>query len=226
MLREVTEEEQDAVGARGAVPTNYAIAGPKKVPRVDYERIFVVDDRQELLGEYVLRDDCPLEYGDLKRSIPVNGMRHLVSFYQGEFAFTPFRVDDLWFVVVTRGIPRIEDRGSIGTLLAAARVHIVPSLAPALAQREAILREREREIRERELAIARREEQARLADAELQVTRTQLREMEADVRARENRLGALREYAIRMQRAFYGSAHDETGPPEARSDNPKAKPDL
>lgn len=226
MLREVTEEEQGAVGVRGAVPTNYATAGPKKVPRVDYERILVVDDRQELLGEYVLRDDCPLEYGDLKRSIPVSGMRHLVSFYQGEFAFTPFRVDDLWFVIVTRGIPRIEDRGSIGTLLAAARVHIVPSLAPALAQREAILREKEREIRERELALSRKEEQTRLADAELQVTRTRIREMEADVRAHENRLGALREYAIRMQRSLYGSVPDEPAQPEGKSENSKAKPDI
>src|SRR6266568_2828350 len=67
--------------------------GPKKVPRVDYERIFVLDEEMKLLGEYALRDDCPLEYDDLKRLIPISGLRHLVSVYQGEYAFTPFRVE-------------------------------------------------------------------------------------------------------------------------------------
>ncbi len=226
MLREVSEEEQGSVGARGVVPTNFAISGPKTVPRVDYERIFVLDDRNELLGEYVLRDECPLEYADLKRSLPVSGMRHLVSFYQGEFAFTPFRVDNLWFVVLTRGILRIEDRGSIGTLLAAARVHIVPNLSPVLAQRETALKEKEREVQDKELLIARREEQMRLLEAELDLMKTRLREAEIDVRARENRLNALREYALRMQRSFYDNGKTGEAPPAEKPQESKAKPDV
>lgn len=201
-MREVTEEESISRDGLGVVPTGFTIRGPKTIPRVDYERIFVLDDQAKLLGEYALRDDCPLEFDDLRRSIPVNGMRHLVSFYQGEYAFTPFRVETLWFVVLTRGIPRIEDRGSLGTLLAAMRVHLPPSLAPAIAERETVVREREREIEMREAALLRREDRLAYIEAELQVFGIKLKELDADVRARETRLNALRDYAIQMQRAF------------------------
>ena len=137
--------------AIGVVPTGFATHGPKTVPRIDYERIFVMDAGSNLIGEYALDDDCPLESSDLRRSVPVNGLRHLVSFYQGEYAFTPFKVDDLWFVILTRGVPRIEERGSIGTLLAAARVHIPPMVEPLLAKREMDIRMKEQELANREL---------------------------------------------------------------------------
>jgi len=133
-MREVSEDGAVPRGDLGILPTVHPIAGPKTVPRVDYERIFVLDASGKLLGEYVLNDECPLEFADLQRSLPMNGLRHLVSFYQGEYAFTPFRVDDLWFVVLTLGVPRIEDRGSIGTLLAAARVHIPRSVPGSAAE--------------------------------------------------------------------------------------------
>ncbi len=201
-MREVTEEEAVARDGLGLVPTNFVIRGPKTVPRVDHERIFVLDDQVKLLGEYALRDDCPLEFDDLRRSIPVNGMRHLVSFYQGEYAFTPFRVENLWFVVLTRGVPRIEDRGSIGTLLAAMRLHLPPILAPAIAEREVALREREREIDVRESSVLHREERLTHIEADLQLSGIKLSELEADVRARETRLNALRDYALQMQRTI------------------------
>ncbi len=197
-----TEEEAVARDGFGVVPTQFAIHGPKTVPRIDYERIFVLDTDAHPLGEYALHDDCPLEFEDLRGAIPVNGMRHLTSFYQGEYAFTPFRVENLWFVVLTRGVPRIEERGSIGTLLAAMRVHLPPSLAPALAEHEETLRERERELEAREFTLTRREQRVTHLEAELQVSSTKMKEREADIRARENRLTALRDYAMRMQTAF------------------------
>ncbi len=186
----------------GVVPTRYATHGPKTVPRVDTERIFVLDANGNLLGEYVLDDECPLESSDLRRSVPVNGLRHLVSFYQGEYAFTPFKVDDLWFVILTRGVPRIEDRGSIGTLLAAARVHIPPMIEPLLARRELELRAREEELTQRETELTRREQRAGTVEAELRVTSTQLSEREAQVRSREAGVMSVRDYAVQMQRAF------------------------
>jgi hypothetical protein len=183
------------------------------MPRVDHERIFVLDDRSQLLGEYVLDGECPLEYADLQRSIPLNGMKHLVSFYQGEYAFTPFRVDDLWFVLLTRGVPRIEDRGSIGSLLAAARVHIVSNLSPTLARREALLKDREKEILDRERLLAAREDRASQTELDLRLAGTKLRELDADVRAREGKLRALRDYALKMQRSFHGLRGTEAPPP-------------
>src|SRR5256886_16768034 len=81
-------------------------------------------------------------------------MRHLLSFYQGEYVFTPFRVGGLWFVLLSRGVPRIEERGSIGTLLAAMRVHLPTSLSPTLAAPEAALPEREGEHDVRQKAVS------------------------------------------------------------------------
>ena len=201
-MKEVVVEE-GAVSRDGmAVAERSTVQAPRMVPRVDYERIFVLGEDARLLGEYALRDDCPLEYDDLRRSIPVNGMRHLVAFYQGEYAFTPFRVEDLWFVVLTHGVPRIEERGSIGTLLAAMRLHLPPSLSPAIAAREDALRDRDREAEARETQLRRREQRLALLEAELRSAAITLRDLEGEVRTRETRLTALRDYALQMQRAF------------------------
>lgn len=194
----------------GMVPTGFATHGPKTVPRVDYERIFVLDTKGNLLGEYALDDECPLESPDLRRSIPVNGLRHLVSFYQGEYAFTPFKVDDLWFVILTRGVPRIEERGSVGTLLAAARIHIPPMVDPFLAKKDLDLRTREQELAEREVQVTRREQRAGAMEAELRVASTQLSEREAEVRRREATVVTLRDYAVQMQRAFVPAKETKT----------------
>lgn len=172
------------------------------MPRVDYERIFVLDASGNMVGEYALNDECPLESSDLRRSIPVNGLRHLVSFYQGEYAFTPFKVDDLWFVILTHGVPRIEERGSVGTLLAAARIHIPPMIEPLLAKREAELRGKELELATREAELQRREVRSGTVESELHLRTTALAEHEAELLGREASLRVLDEYATQMQRAF------------------------
>jgi len=225
-MREVSEDGAVPRGDLGILPTVHPIAGPKTVPRVDYERIFALDASGKLLGEYVLNDECPLEFADLQRSIPVSGMRHLVAFYQGDYAFTPFRVDDLWFVVLTLGVPRIEDRGSIGTLLAAARVHIVPNLEPTLAQRDADIRQREIEIGEREARINAREQRALQVEGELQIVGIRLNEFEAELRVRESKIVALRDYALRLQTNFgRGAAAAPPAGPEMPA-APKAPRDV
>lgn len=201
-MREVSKAPQVHRDGLGIVPTNFATHGPKTVPRVDYDRIFVLDEDTKLLGEYALRDDCPLEYDDLRRSIPGSGMRHLLSFYQGEYVFTPFRVGGLWFVVLSRGVPRIEDRGSIGTLLAAMRVHLPPSLSPTLASRETALRDRERKLDAREALLSRKEQRIVQLEDELAAATTHIEELQAEVGARERRLSALRDYTLQMQRTI------------------------
>lgn len=202
-------------GGLGVVPTGFAMQGPKTVPRIDYERIFVLDGTSALLGEYALNDECPLEFADLQRSVPVSGMRHLVSFYQGEYAFTPFRVDALWFVVLTRGVPRIEERGYLGTLLAAARIHIPASVEPALAKRELDLREREKLIEAKESEVARRESHVVQLDADLQATSMRLNEEQATLRVHEARLQILRDYALQIQRGLAnGKADGESAKPK------------
>ncbi len=202
IVRDVSEEGEAPQRALGIAAKSFSTWGPKSVPRVDYERIFVLNADSNLVGEYVLNDESPLEFGDLKGSIPVSGMRHLVSFYQGEYAFTPFKVDNLWFVVLTRGVPRIEERGHTGTLLAAARIHIPAAIDPSFGQREAELQQKEQELRTREVALLRREEQVDQIDQEQNVTSTRLKEFETEIRIRETKVKALRDYAVQMQNAF------------------------
>ena len=216
-MRESVVDEGPSPQDEGKGEARSAVQAPRMVPRIDYERIFVLDDGERLLGEYALRDDCPLEYDDLRRSIPLNGMRHLVAFYQGEYAFTPFRVEDLWFVVLTHGVPRIEERGSIGTLLAAMRVHLPPVLSPAVAAREDALREREREAVAREATLGRREQKLALLEAELRSSAIALRDLESEVRTRETRLVALRDYAIQMQRTFRQAKLKSPSAPESEA---------
>lgn len=187
-MRDTTEQKDVPRDAIGVVPTRFSTHGPKSIPRVDYGRIFVLDSKNNLLGEYALDDECPLESSDLLRSLPLNGMRHLVSFYQGEFAFTPFKVDDLWFVVLTRGVPRIEERGSVGTLLAAARIHIPPMIEPLLAKREMEIRAKEQELADREAELLRREQRSGF--------------VELDLRSREASVTSLRDYAVQLQRTL------------------------
>ncbi len=208
-MREVGESDDKTREPATVFRAGSGVTAPKTVPRVDYERIFVLDTRTNLLGEYALNDECPLESSDLMRSLPLSGMRHLVSFYQGEYAFTPFKVDDLWFVILTHGVPRIEERGSVGTLLAAARIHVPPMIEPLLAKREIELRAREQEVAQRESDLARRELRAAALETELGLGAARLREMEADIRSREAKLDTLRDYAVQLQRNLV-PAKDET----------------
>jgi hypothetical protein len=205
-VREVFRGEESSQRDRPGSKANFSAPIPKLVPRIDYERIFVLDQAGSLLSEYALRDDSPFEYEDLRRAIPVNGMRHLVSFYQGEYAFTPFRMENLWFVILSHGVPRIEERGSIGTLLAAMRIHLPPTLSPAVAAREDALREREREAEARAAILARREQRVSHIESELNLAARKLRDLEKEIRAREDRMNALRDYALQMQRAFREAA--------------------
>src|SRR5207248_742304 len=118
-------------------------------------------------------------------------------------------------VQAPRRVPRIEERGSIGTLLAAMRVHLPPVLSPAVAAREDALREREREVGAREASLGRREQKIALLEAELRSSAMALRDLEAEVRTRETRLVALRDYAILMQRTFRQATLKSPSVPES-----------
>src|SRR5688572_17572990 len=73
-MKEGSVEEAASREVLGAGATYFSPATPSKsVQRIDYERIYVLDDERKVLGEYVLRDDCPIELGDLQRAIPLSG---------------------------------------------------------------------------------------------------------------------------------------------------------
>ncbi len=117
-------DRADRITGLGAVPKITLTSAARPVPRIDYERIFVLDGNDRMLSEFVLNDECPTEFDDLSRSIPPEGLEHGKSIFHGEYVLTSFGVDDLKFVIVTRGTPGIRERGFIGSLLAAAKIHL------------------------------------------------------------------------------------------------------
>src|SRR2546430_17550056 len=92
------------------------------------------------------------------------------------------------------------------------RMHLPPSLSPAIAAREDALRERGRQAEAREVHVARRERRLAFLEAELRSAAIALRDLEGEVRTRGTRLTGLRDCALQMQRAF-GQAEPKVGPP-------------
>src|SRR2546422_11442743 len=90
-----------------------------------------------------------------------------------------------------------------------------PSLSPEIAARQDALRELDREAEAREARLGRREQRLALLEAELRSAAITLRDLEGEVRTRETRLTALRDYALQMQRAFRQAKTNAERPPEA-----------
>ncbi|MBI4416106.1 MAG: hypothetical protein HY557_03890, partial [Euryarchaeota archaeon] len=95
-----TKGKEIRLGEHAADPSaapkiSTVVYAPRIVPRVDWQRIFVLNEEYELLSEYALNDDCPLTFEDLQRSMPLEGLKHAKPVFQGEYAFTPFEVDNL-----------------------------------------------------------------------------------------------------------------------------------
>ena len=102
------------------------------------------------------------------------------------------------------------------------RVHLPSSLSPALAAREATIRERDREMDARDAILARREQRVARLETDLQVAAAKMKELASEVRARESRLNAPRDYALQMQRAFRQAASRPELPHEAEEKPPAA----
>src|SRR2546430_6057839 len=97
------------------------------------------------------------------------------------------------------------------------RMHLPPSLSPAIAAREDALRERDREVEAREVHVGRREQRLAFLQAELRRAAIALRGLEGQVRTRETRLMAVPEYAVPMQRALRQDQTKVEHPPWGQS---------
>src|SRR5216117_3721435 len=61
-------------GLRPALASILITAPMKKVARAQLKKIYVLDERGEMAGEYVLDPDCPIYYNDLLKVIPNEGI--------------------------------------------------------------------------------------------------------------------------------------------------------
>jgi len=101
------------------------------------------------------------------------------------------------------------------------RVHLPPSLSPTLAAREAALRDRERELDARERAVSRKEQRVVQLEEELAMATEKMDDLGVEVRARESRLNALRDYAMEIHRTFQQTESSAGRPAIAERDSPE-----
>src|SRR3989442_800156 len=108
----------------------------KKVARAQLKKIYVLDERGEMAGEYILDQDCPIDYNDFLKVLPDEGIGDRDSLFVGEYVFTAFQSGKFVFVLLSRGQLAPEDVNWTALLLTAADSHLASAAnrpAPARA---------------------------------------------------------------------------------------------
>src|SRR2546425_578941 len=88
----------------GPVVSGILMAAPlKKVARAQLKKIYVLDERGEMAGEYILDSDCPIDYNDFLKVLPDEGIGDRDSLFVGEYVFTAVQSGKVVFVLLARG---------------------------------------------------------------------------------------------------------------------------
>src|SRR5256886_9669339 len=90
-------------GLSPALTTVLMAAPSRKTARAQLKKIYVLDDRGEMAGEYVLDSDCPIDFDDFLKVLPPEGIGDRDSLFVGGYVFTPFQSGKLVFVLLSRG---------------------------------------------------------------------------------------------------------------------------
>src|SRR5438034_1708307 len=99
-------------------------APARKAARAQLKKIYVLDDRGEMAGEYILDADCPIDYDDFLKVLPPEGIGDRDSLFVGEYVFTAFQSGKVVFVLLSRGHLASEDVDWTALLLTAADSHL------------------------------------------------------------------------------------------------------
>src|SRR3989441_975833 len=150
----------------GPVLSGILMAAPlKKVARAQLKKIYVLDERGEMAGEYVLDQDCPIDYSDFLKVLPDEGIGDRDSLFVGEYVFTAFQSGKFVFVLLSRGQLAPEDVNWTALLLTAADSHLAsaanrpasaraaepkPDVDKGIAERDARLQAKEKSLAELE----------------------------------------------------------------------------
>src|SRR5438128_10017084 len=72
----------------GPALSGLLMAAPlKKVARAQLKKIYVRDERDEMAGEYIVDQDCPIDYNDFLKVLPVEGVGDGESSFVGHYVF-------------------------------------------------------------------------------------------------------------------------------------------
>src|SRR5712691_7010100 len=153
----------------GPAVSGILMAAPlKKVARAQLKKIYVLDERGEMSGEYILDQDCPIDYNDFLKVLPDEGIGDRDSLFVGEYVFTAFQSGKFVFVLLSRGQLAPEDVNWTALLLTAADSHLAaatsrpaparaaepkPDLDKGLAERDARFQAKEKSLAELEAKL-------------------------------------------------------------------------
>lgn len=189
-------------GLRPAVASILMAAPLKKVARAQLKKIYVLDERGEMAGEYVLDPDCPIDYNDFLKVLPDEGIGDRDSLFVGEYVFTAFQSDRFVFVLLSRGQLGAEDVGWTALLLTAAQSTLARGPArPAPTRGGGTKSDLEKGFAERDARLAAKEKDLAGLEARLQAEAANLTGRQEELDRQKARLAALADYSARMQDA-------------------------
>src|SRR5438309_10064495 len=186
-------------GLRPALASILITAPMKKVVRAQLKKIYVLDERGEMAGEYVLDPDCPIDYNDFLKVLPNEGIGDRDSLFVGEYVFTAFQSGKYVFVLLSRGHLASEDVDWTALLLTAADSHLAPGNRAAPARTTEAKPDLDRASAEREARFKAKEKSLAEQEAKLQGESANLLGRQEELNRQKAGLTALADYAARMQ---------------------------
>ena len=188
---------------RGISPTLTAVlmaAPSRKAVRAQLKKIYVLDERGEMSGEYVLDEDCPIDYNDFLKVLPAEGIGDRDSLFVGEYVFTAFQSGKFVFILLSRGSLARDDIDWTSLILTAADSHLAQVAGRPSPGRSAETKpDLERALSDREARLVDREKTLAVQEAKLQAEAANLLGRGEEVNRQKAGLAALEDYVARMQ---------------------------
>jgi len=168
----------------------------RKATKATLLKMFILDEHGGYTGEYVVDNECVIEYGDFLRIVPDEGLADQESVYLGEYIATALHGNRLSLVAVSKGPLTLEDLTWAKAALTVTEAHltsaegsrtpgtepdraVIESLMSALEKREADLVAREKALQEMIERMRQEAEEARKPlVAELSALRAHVAELE------------------------------------------------
>src|SRR5437867_7956196 len=186
---------------RGLSPALTAVlmaAPSRKTARAQLKKIYVLDDRGEMTGEYVLDADCPIDYDDFLKVLPPEGIGDRDSLFVGEYVFTAFQSGKFVFVLLSRGHLASEDVDWTALLLTAADSHLAAKGGTTVRGSESKV-ESDKGLADRESRLNTKEKALAEQEAKLKAELANLSGRQEELNRQKAGLASLADYAARMQ---------------------------
>ncbi len=186
----------------GPAVSGILMAAPlKKVTRAQLKKIYVLDERGEMAGEYILDSDCPIDYSDFLKVLPDEGIGDRDSLFVGEYVFTAFQSGKFVFVLLSRGQLAPDDVNWTALLLTAADSHLASAANGPPPARAEPKPDADKGFAERDARLQAKEKSLAVLEAKLKADAANLSGRQEELDRQKARLAALADYSTQLQDA-------------------------